>query len=109
MTKLHFVIVILGSLILFWDISYALGWLLGWLFIGIFRHYRTQILDYVIDIENFKISLFIAYLLGIIVWLSIPLGLSLLLPKYINPIAIFGAYFADRILLFIINAVKKGE
>src|SRR5690625_7526188 len=96
MTKLHFIIVLLGSLLFFWDISYGIGWLIGWLFVGLLRHYRERILDYVIDLDNFKVRLYIIYLLGIVLWLSIPLILSLLLPEYINPIAIFGAYRSEE-------------
>lgn len=109
MTRLHFTIILLGLSLFLWDISYGVGWLLGWLFIGILRHYREAILNYVIDLNNFKVSLYILYLIGIVVWLAIPLGLSLLVPNYINAMTVFGAYFIDRILLFVTQAVKRGE
>lgn len=109
MTKLHFTIMLLGSFLFFWDISYGFGWLLGWLFIGILRHYRTRLLDRVIDFEDFSVARYMLYLFGIIVWIAIPLAISVFLPEYVNPFAIFGVYFIDRILLFATDKLKRGE
>ena len=44
MTKLHFTLIILGSALFFWDISYGVGWLIGWLFAGLLRQYREKLL-----------------------------------------------------------------
>lgn len=109
MTKLHFTIILLGSLLFLWDTSFGLGWLLGWFFIGLLRHYRERILDRVIDLKDFSVARYMTYLIGVIVWIAIPLAISALLPEYVNPFTIFGAYFMDRILLFVTNTLKRGE
>ena len=109
MTRLHFTIILLGSLLFLWEFSYGIGWLLGWLFIGILRHYRERILDKVVDLQNFSVARYMAYLFGIIVWIAIPLAISVFFPEYVNPFAIFGAYFIDRILLFVTDTLKRGE
>jgi len=108
MTKLHVTIIILGSGLFFLDISYGFGWLLGWLFIGLLRINRERILERIIDFDNFSMSAYIIYLIGVMVWIAIPLLASFFAPQYINVWAIFGAYIADRILMFIINAFSKG-
>lgn len=107
MSKLHYVIIVLGSGLFFVDISYGIGWLLGWVFAGLLRHYRERILRYIIDFENFSKRMYLMYLLGVMIWIAIPLLLSFLLSEYINPLAVFGAFFADRILMFIVNSFKK--
>lgn len=103
MTKLHYLIILLGSTLFFWDITYGIGWLLGWVFIGLLRHYREDILERIIDFDNFSTGVYVAYLFGVICWIAIPLFISFVMPEYINPLAIFGAYFAERILMFITN------
>ena len=87
----------------------CIGWLLGWLFIGILRHYRGRLLDRVINFENFSVARYMLYLFGIIVWIAIPLAISVVFSEYVNPFAIFGAYFVDRILLFATDTLKRGE
>ncbi len=109
MTKYHYLVLLLGSILFFWDISYGIGWLLGWVFIGLLRHYRERILENVLDMKNLNVARYIGYLIGIIVWLAIPLGITLIFPDYIHPIAVFAAYFGDRILMFVLNLFKKGE
>jgi len=108
MTKLHVTVIILGSSLFFLDFSLGIGWLLGWLFAGLLRINRERILERIIDFENFSMKTYIIYLLGVMVWIAIPLLASLFVPQYISPWAIFGAYIADRILMFIINAFSKG-
>lgn len=107
MTKLHFIIIILGSVLFFWDISFGIGWLFGWFFIGLLRHFREPILEYIIDFDHFSTGKYITYLLGVMVWVSIPLLISFFLPEYINPFTVFAAFFADRILMFIVNYFRK--
>lgn len=108
MTKLHYLIIVLGSALFFMDISYGIGWLLGWLFAGLLRRYRERILEYIIDFDNFSKKLYFIYLFGVMLWVAIPLLISFFIPEYINPLAVFGAFFADRILLFFINSFRKG-
>lgn len=107
MTKIHYIIILLGSGLFFWDISYGVGWLLGWLFTGLLQQYRGKILDRVIDFSDFSKRRYMAYLLLIVVWIAIPLLISFIIPEYINPFAVFGAFFANRILMFILEGTKK--
>lgn len=107
MTKLHYLIIVLGSGLFFWDIPSGVGWLFGWIFAGLLRHYRERILEYVIDLDNFSKGLYFTYLIGVMVWVAIPLLVSFLIPEYINPLAVFGALFTDRILMFFVNFFKK--
>ena len=107
MTKFHYIIIILGSSLFFWDISYGMGWLFGWLFAGLLRHFREPMLERIIDFENFSTKKYIAYLLGVMAWIAIPLVISLLFEDYINPIAVFAAFFADRVLMLLVNYFRK--
>ena len=109
MTKFHLFIIILGSGLFFWDITYGLGWVLGWLFVGLLRQYRGLILERIIDFDDFSVLRYIMYLLTVMVWIAIPLLISFLLPEYFNPLAVFGAFFADRLLMFIIESISKKE
>ena len=109
MTKFHIIIMILGSGLFFWDITYGLGWVLGWLFVGLLRQYRGLILERIIDFDYFSLLLYIMYLLTVIVWIAIPLLISFFIPEYFNPLAVFGAFFADRFLMFIIESISKKE
>ena len=107
MTKLHFTLIILGSALFFWDISYGVGWLIGWLFAGLLRQYREKLLDHLIDFDNFSVTKYIAYLFGVVIWIAIPFLISFLLPDYINPIFVFLAFFVDRALMFIMRSIRK--
>lgn len=109
MTKFHVIIVILGLPLFLLDMTYGIGWLVGWIFVGLLRQYRGVILERIIDFNDFSSIRYIMYLLLVMVWIALPLGLSVLLPQYINPIAVFGAFFADRVLMFVIESVSKKE
>ena len=109
MTKFHIIIMILGSGLFFWDITYGLGWVLGWLFVGLLRQYRGLILERIIDFDDFSVLRYIMYLLTVMVWIAIPLLISFFIPEYFNPLAVFGAFFADRFLMFIIESISKKE
>lgn len=109
MTKLHYIIIVLGLPLFFWEIPFGFGWLLGWLFVGLLRQYRERILEYVIDFEHFSIRSYIAYLLGVMAWVAIPLIISFFFPEYFEPLAVFGAFFIDRALMFMMNSFRKGE
>lgn len=109
MTKAHFIVMFLGLSLFFWDFSYGTGWLLGWIFIGLLQVYRGKILDYVIDFNDFSTGRYILYLIGVMVWIAIPLLLATLFIDYINPLAVFGAYFIHRAIMFISNSVRKGD
>lgn len=54
MSKLHFTIFLFGLGLYLWDISYGVGWVIGWLFITLLSIYRERILTQVIDFENFS-------------------------------------------------------
>lgn len=107
MTKAHYIVLSLGLSLFFLDSSYGIGWIFGWIFVGLLRHFREPILEYIIDFENFSTRTYVAYLLGVMVWIAIPLVISLLFEDYINPIAVFAAFFADRALMFLINYFRK--
>lgn len=109
MTKLSFLLLLLGCLLFFTGIPNGIGWVIGWIFISILRNYREKVLDYVIDFKDFSIARYVLYLVGVIVWIAIPIAAAFVFPKFINPIAVFGAYFVDRILMFITKPFLKEE
>lgn len=109
MTKYHYSVIILGMSLFFINMTYGVGWLLGWIFVGLLRHYRVPILERMIDFDNFSAKQYVGYLLLVMVWIAIPLLISFTLPLYVNPIAVFGALFADRILVFFVNSISKKE
>lgn len=109
MTKLSIVVFILGSSLFLMDFTYGIGWVLGWVFMGLLEANREKLLDQIIDFDTFSVKKYIVYLLGVVLWIAAPLALAYVLPDYINPIAIFGAYFANRAIMFLTKVFMKGE
>lgn len=109
MTKFHFLVIILGCALFFWDISFGVGWLFGWIFAGLLRQFREPVLERLIDFENFSRRKYVGYLLLVMAWIALPLLISFFVPAYINPFAVFAAFFADRILMFVLNMLSKEE
>lgn len=109
MTKLSFIVFLLGSPLFLLDFSYGMGWVIGWIFIGLLETNREKLLNKVINFDDFSVRKYIIYLLGVVVWIASPLLLSFFFSDYINPIAIFGAYFANRIIMYITKVFTKGE
>lgn len=107
MTKLHVLVLIIGCGLFFLDISYGFGWLFGWLFAGLLRQYRERILEKVIDFDHFSTGKYILYLLGVMIWIALPLLISFFIQDYLNPLAVFGAFFADRGLMFVVNSLRR--
>ena len=109
MTKLSFIVFLLGSSLFLVDFSYGVGWVLGWIAMGLLEANREKILEQMIDFDHFSVRQYITYLLGVVLWISAPLVLWYFFPSYINPIAIFGAYFASRTIMFLTKGIMKGE
>ena len=109
MTKLSFVVFLFGNLLFLVDFSYGVGWVIGWIAMVLLETNRGKILEQMIDFDSFSVTQYITYLLGVVLWIATPLALSYFLPLYINPIAIFGAYFASRTIMFLTKGVMKGE
>ena len=109
MSKFSFTIFLFGLLLFFLDFSYGLGWVLGWVFIFLLEYNREKLLNRLLDMDNFSIKKYMAYLMGVIIWLAIPLALSLLVPNIIQTLAIFAAYISSRFVMFISKAFVKEE
>lgn len=109
MTKLSFVVFLFGNLLFLVDFTYGVGWVIGWLAMFLLGTNREKIFEQMVDFENFSVMQYITYLLGVVLWISTPLVLWYFFPSYINPIAIFGAYFASRIIMFLTKGIMKGE
>lgn len=109
MSKFSFTVFLFGLVLFFFDYSYGLGWVLGWLFIILLEYNREKILDRLLDINDFSMKRYIAYLIGVMFWIAAPLLMSFLIPNHINPFAIFGAYFSSRLIMFISKTFIKGE
>lgn len=109
MTKLSFAVFLFGNLLFLVDITYGIGWILGWIVMGLLETNREKILEQMIDFDSFSVTQYIAYLFGVVLWIASPLVLAYFFPSYISPIAIFGAYFASRIIMFLTKAIMKGE
>lgn len=110
MTKFTFTAFILGLSLFLIDIPSGLGWIVGWISIVILDYSRENILKKIIDFDNFSVTKYVGYLLGVAIWIAIPLLLSFRYPGYVNPLSIFGAYFTDRIIMFVTKSfVKEGH
>lgn len=107
MTKAHYIIMVIGLSLFLWDFSYGIGWILGWIFIGLLREYRESLLAYIINFEDFSTKRYMLYLIGVMVWIAIPLLISSLFIDTIHPLAVFGAYFSDRTLMFANKSIRK--
>lgn len=108
MSKFSFTVFLLGLTLFFLDFSYGLGWLLGWVFIGLLEDNREKLLNRILN-NNFSVGKYVSYLLGVIVWIATPLLISFFLPEYINPVTIFAAYFINRIIMFVTKTFVKEE
>ncbi len=108
MSKLSFTVFLLGSSLFLIDFSYGLGWLLGWIFIRLLEHNRGKLLNRILD-NDFSVGKYISYLIGVVIWIATPLLISFFFPEYINPIAIFAAYFVNRIIMFVTKTFVKEE
>ena len=109
MTKLSLIVFLFGNLLFFVDFTYGVGWILGWIMMTLLQVNREKILNQMIDFDTFSVTQYILYLFGVVLWIASPLALAYFFPSYINPIAIFGAYFASRIIMFLTQGIMKGE
>ena len=109
MSRFSFTVFLFGLSSFFFDFSYGLGWLSGWIFILLLEYNREKFLNSVLDLENFLLRKYIAYLLGVTLWLVVPLLISAIFPDFLNPFAVFAAYLANRIIMFVSNAFVKEE
>lgn len=107
MSSIRFTIFLLGLPLFFLDLAYGIGWVLGWFFMYLLDTIRWRLLDYVLDIERFSMTKYMAYLTGVMLWIAAPLLISLIIPAHINTLAIFAAYFSSRIVMFITKASKR--
>lgn len=107
MTKIHFILIFVGSGLFLWDFSFGAGWLLGWLFAGLLRQYRVKLLERLIDFNDFSVKRYVGYLLIVMGWIALPLLLSFFIPTTFNPFAVFSAFFAERILMYALNIFSK--
>lgn len=107
MSKFKIIVIILGSLSFFADISYGLGWLLGWLFLIILQKARVRVIDNMLSKDEFPRRQYIVFLFGVFLWIALPLLIGFIFPEVINPIAVFAAFFADRILTFITGSNRE--
>ena len=107
MSKFSFTVFLLGLTLFFLDLSYGLGWFLGWFFMTLLEYNREKFLNRILDVNNFSMGKYIAYLLGVVIWIAVPLLVSFIIPDYINPLAVFAAYFSSRIIMFISKAFMK--
>lgn len=109
MTKLSFVVFLFGNLLFLVDFTYGVGWVIGWLAMFLLETNREKILSQMIDFDTFSVMQYVIYLVGVVLWIAAPLALAYFFPSYINPIAIFGAYFASRTIMFLTKGIMKGE
>lgn len=101
MSKLRLVIMLLGLGSFYWGAPLGIGWILGWIFITLLRIYRIPLLDKIIgDFSNFSSLKYSLYLLGVFLWIAIPLGLSIIFPDQISFYTIFAAYLLDRFISY---------
>ncbi|MDN6730876.1 MAG: hypothetical protein L0L39_01710 [Atopostipes suicloacalis] len=109
MSRFSFTVFLLGLTSFFFDFSYGLGWTLGWIFITLLEYNREKFLDRLLNLDDFSMGKYIAYLIGVIIWVAAPLLLSFVIPNYLNPFAVFAAYFSSRFIMFISKAFVKEE
>ena len=109
MSKFSFTVFLFGLTLFFLDFSYGIGWLIGWIFITVLEYNREKLLNRLFDLDNFSIKKYLAYLMGVIIWIAAPLLVSFFIPNYISPYGIFGAYFSSRLIMFVSNAFIKEE
>lgn len=105
--NVYLVLALLGIPLLFWKYPIALGWTIGHLVMFVLEMARLSFYSKVMNSSTFRMSQYFAYVLVTICLIAGPLFLSFIFRDVIEPLAIFAAYFTDRILTFVFNIFKK--
>lgn len=106
--KIKITLALLGTLgFLFLDLSFSLGWLLGWIALFALSFFRERYYSIVLTEKDFSVKRYLAYILFVFVILWIAPILAFIFPKVLNPFALIAAYFIDRFITYIGRVFKK--
>lgn len=108
MKKIIWIIVIIIGAIIAYLISQSalIGWLYGWFFCLVLKWIRQQYYMKLFDMEQFSMAKYAGYLIFVMAWIAIPLGISFYFRDVIDPLAVFAAYFIDRLLMYATGIVQ---
>lgn len=107
--KIYGILGLLGLPLMFYNLPIGLGWLVGHVVMVVLVFARDRFYDILLSGSEFRISQYASYIVFILGLISIPLLISFFFEQIMNPYAIFGAYFLDRIVHFVYNIFVKEE
>lgn len=105
--KLFLGLLLLSIPLFFLNPSIGFGWAIGQTVMVLLVLSREAFYKKLFDSTTFDMKQYVAYVLYTIVLLAGPLLFSFFYSQFINPIAIFAAYFIDRMLSFVVNLFNK--
>ncbi|AMC93734.1 hypothetical protein AOC36_06975 [Erysipelothrix larvae] len=107
--RTNLILLLVGIPLTAWRYQVALGWLIGQFVMILIEMTRTLFYDQILTRPNFRISQYIMYVLFTIIIIAGPLLFSFYFRGFVEPLAIFAAYFSSRILMFLNNIFSKGK
>lgn len=107
--NIYIILALLGIPVIFMNLPIGLGWAIGHLVMAVLDIARNAFYDKLLSQSQFKMSLYFSYIIFTIGLIALPLIFSFFFREIMEPLAIFAAYFTDRILTFVVNLFKKEE
>lgn len=105
--RIYILLALLGIPFLIWNMPIAIGWIIGHGVMFLLVIARTLFYDNVLNSPEFKMGKYISYVLFTVVLIAGPLLFSFFFREWVEPLAVFAAYFLDRSLTFITNLFSK--
>lgn len=102
-----FIIFSISLLMLWFNWSYSLGWLMGWIILLIIRKARLFFYESIIDVHRKNTGIYILYFVFIFLILWVPPLISFMVPHLINPYTLIVTYFIDRFEMYILRIFFK--
>lgn len=100
---------LVGIVLMFFEVPWGLGWLLGWLCLSILAFVRERFYAQLLSDEAFQTKRYIGYIIFVFAILWLPLGLAFLFPNVINAFSLAASYLLDRLLQFVKGSAKHAN
>ncbi len=107
--RLFFLVVLVAVVLLFLNVSYAAGWILGVLVMFVLNRSRPKFYDNLMSREKLSLLLYISYVVFTVGLIAIPALIAFMFPNVVNPYMVFAAYFSERGRKFVAGLFEKKE
>lgn len=103
-TKIKYALIAISTVaLIFINISYALGWAIGWTILSLLKIARERFYNVALDMNKKNTGIIISYFLFTFAILWIPPLISFVYPTIISPYFMIATYALDRIELYFTN------